>query len=118
MKQGLRLSNKELDGVIDLALAEDVSYGDVTSQALIPPELQGRAAILAKEEGILAGIEVVKRVFLKVNVFLKMKSVPFHFLFKESTLTISPALDIYILIGFILVKLVYGGFPLCILIKN
>ena len=73
MKQGLRLSNKELDGVIDLALAEDVSYGDVTSQALIPPELQGRAAILAKEEGILAGIEVVKRVFLKVDPLLKTR---------------------------------------------
>lgn len=73
MKKGLQLSNKEIDIIIDLALAEDVSHGDVTSETLIPPGLQGRASILAKAEGILAGIEVVRRVFFKVDPLLKTR---------------------------------------------
>ena len=73
MKKGLQLSNKEIDGIIDLALAEDISHGDVTSEALIPPGLQGRASIMAEAEGILAGVEVVKRVFFKVDPLLKTR---------------------------------------------
>jgi nicotinate-nucleotide pyrophosphorylase (carboxylating) len=65
--------NKEIDNIIDLALAEDVSHGDVTSEILIPPELQGQASILARVEGVLAGIEVVRRVFLKVDPSLKFE---------------------------------------------
>ncbi|MEJ2046722.1 MAG: nicotinate-nucleotide diphosphorylase (carboxylating), partial [Dehalococcoidia bacterium] len=73
MKKGLRLTNREIDNIIDLALAEDVSYGDLTSEALIPSGIQGRASILAKAEGILAGIEVSKRVFFKVDPSLEFK---------------------------------------------
>jgi len=59
--------------IIDLALAEDVSHGDVTSEALIPPELHGKASILVKARGILAGSEVAKEVFLKVDPSLKVE---------------------------------------------
>jgi len=58
---------EEVDGVIDLALAEDISHGDVTSELLIPPELEGRASLMVKEGGVLAGGEVAGRVFLKVD---------------------------------------------------
>ena len=73
MKKGLRLTNREIDNIIDLALAEDVSHGDLTSEALIPSGIQGRASILAKAEGVLAGIEVSKRVFFKVDSSLEFK---------------------------------------------
>ena len=73
MKKGLRLTNREIDNIIDLALAEDVSYGDLTSEALIPSGIQGRASILAKAEGVLAGIEVSKRVFFKVDPSLEFR---------------------------------------------
>jgi nicotinate-nucleotide pyrophosphorylase (carboxylating) len=73
MKKGLRLTNREIDNIIDLALAEDVSYGDLTSEALIPSGIQGRASILAKAEGVLAGVEVSKRVFFKVDPSLEFK---------------------------------------------
>ena len=56
-----------------MALAEDISHGDVTTEALIPPDLQGKASILVKARGILAGSEVTKRVFLKVNPLLKVE---------------------------------------------
>jgi len=58
--------------IIDLALAEDTGHGDVTSKALIPPTLLGRASILAKAEGVLAGIEVGGKVFLRVDHSLEM----------------------------------------------
>jgi len=69
----LNLSEEQIDNIIDLALAEDTSHGDVTSEALIPPELQGRASILVKAEGIVAGGEVAKRVFLKVDPSLQVE---------------------------------------------
>lgn len=67
------LSDEQIDSIIDTALAEDLSHGDITSQGLIPPELQGKATILAKAEGILAGGEVARQVFLKVDPSLKME---------------------------------------------
>jgi len=69
----LQLPEEEVDNIIDLALAEDISHGDVTTEALIPPELQGKASILAKAKGIVAGGEIVKRVFLKVDPSLKVE---------------------------------------------
>jgi len=56
-----------LDKVIDLALAEDIGHGDITSAALIPPDLSGRASLLVKARGVLAGIEVAQHVFLCVD---------------------------------------------------
>jgi len=68
----MQLSEKQVDNIIDLALAEDISHGDVTSETLIPPELQGKASILVKAEGIVAGGEVAKRVFLKIDPSLRV----------------------------------------------
>jgi len=68
----LQLTDEELDSIIDLALAEDTSHGDITSEALIPPSLTGRASILVKEEGVLAGIEVAGRVFRHVDPSLEI----------------------------------------------
>lgn len=58
--------------MIDLALAEDTGHGDVTSEALIPSTLTGRASVLAKAEGVLAGIEVAGKVLLRVDPSLEM----------------------------------------------
>ena len=69
----LQPSEEQINHIIDLALAEDISHGDVTSEALIPSELQGKASILVKAEGILAGGEVAKKVFLKVDPSLKVE---------------------------------------------
>jgi nicotinate-nucleotide pyrophosphorylase (carboxylating) len=66
------LSPAELDGIIDRALAEDTGRGDVTSEALIPRDLSGKATFLVKEKGILAGIEVAERVFRRVDLSLEI----------------------------------------------
>jgi len=60
-------SVKQLENIIDLALDEDAGHGDVTTEALIPPDLSGRASLLVKARGVLAGIEVARRVFLRVD---------------------------------------------------
>jgi len=67
------LSAEQINSIIDLALAEDIGHGDITSEGLIPPELEGKASILAKEEGIIAGGEVARRVFLRVDPSLKVE---------------------------------------------
>ena len=76
MKENPRLPElpeDQIDSIIDLALAEDRVSEDITSGALIPPELHGQASILAKAQGVLAGGEVAKRVFLRVDPSLEAK---------------------------------------------
>ncbi len=68
-----QLSEEQINNIIDLALAEDISHGDVTSETLIPPELQGKASLLVKAKGVAAGGEVARKVFLRVDPSLKVK---------------------------------------------
>ena len=69
----LQLPEEQVDHIISLALAEDIGHGDVTSEILIPSQLQGKASILAKAEGVVAGGEVAKKVFLRVDPSLRVK---------------------------------------------
>ena len=69
----LPLSEEQVNKIIDLALAEDTGHGDVTSEVLIPAELEGKASMLVKSEGILAGSEVAKEVFLRVDPSLAVE---------------------------------------------
>jgi len=61
------LLSPHLDRLIDLALEEDLGPGDVTTQALIPPEQKGEAQIRAKERLVVAGLPVAARVFRKLD---------------------------------------------------
>ena len=49
--------------LIQGALEEDIGRGDITSEALFPSSLKGKAQIVAREEGLLAGVEVAREVF-------------------------------------------------------
>jgi len=57
----------EIDAIIDAALEEDMPEGDITSESLIPAESTSEAVFLAKEDGLLAGIDVAFRVFFKID---------------------------------------------------
>jgi len=70
---GPQLSEEQLNGIIDRALVEDIGPGDVTSEMLIPPDLHGQAFLLIKARGILAGGEVARRVFLRVDPSLRVE---------------------------------------------
>ena len=56
-----------IDKIIDSALEEDLGHGDITTAALVDPFMKGKARVLAKEEIILAGIEVFSRVFSRLD---------------------------------------------------
>ena len=51
------------DRLIDLAFAEDIGDGDHTTLCCIPEEAMGKSHLLIKEEGVLAGVEMAKKVF-------------------------------------------------------
>jgi nicotinate-nucleotide pyrophosphorylase (carboxylating) len=63
----MNLKLSEIDPVIEAALAEDLPCGDITSESVIPPDSVGRAVFLAKQAGVLAGIDVARRVFQKID---------------------------------------------------
>lgn len=63
----MKLTDKTIDEVIDLALAEDLGAGDITTDALISGDWPGHASFVAKAEGVLAGIEIAGRVFRRVD---------------------------------------------------
>lgn len=58
----------EIDRIISTALAEDIGWGDVTTQACIVAGSQSRAELVAKEDFVLAGIDVAARVFATVDL--------------------------------------------------
>lgn len=61
------------DRLIDLAFAEDIGDGDHTTLCCIPEDAMGKSHLLIKEDGILAGIEVAKRVFAHFDPSLKVE---------------------------------------------
>ncbi len=58
---------RDISSFIAEALREDIGPGDITTEALIPSGLKGRAEIIAKERLILAGIDVAREVFKQVD---------------------------------------------------
>lgn len=56
-----------LDKIIELALLEDLSLGDITSDTIFTPENRAKAAIRAKEDLVLCGMDVAKTVFHAVD---------------------------------------------------
>jgi nicotinate-nucleotide pyrophosphorylase (carboxylating) len=56
-----------LKETVRLALREDIGTGDVTTLSTVPPAQQARAEIVAKAEGVLAGLPVVEEVFRQVD---------------------------------------------------
>ena len=58
---------KQLGALIENALIEDIGEGDHTSLSCIPPDKKGKAILLVKEQGIIAGIDVAGFIFHKVD---------------------------------------------------
>ena len=66
-------SREELiDDLLTLAFAEDVGDGDHTTLSTIPAEARGKQRLIIKEPGILAGVEMARKVFEKFDPELKM----------------------------------------------
>ena len=69
--------DKLIDDLIKLAFAEDIGDGDHTTLSSIPSTAMGKSQLIIKEDGVLAGVEMAKRIFhafdpsLKIDVFIK-----------------------------------------------
>lgn len=61
-----------IDATIDIAFKEDIGDGDHTTLSCIPHDLQGRARLLVKQDGILCGVELAKKIFAKFDPTLKV----------------------------------------------
>lgn len=64
--------NENLDELIKLWFAEDIGDGDHTTLSCIPDTAMGKSQLIVKEDGIIAGIEVAKRIFAAFDSTLRM----------------------------------------------
>jgi nicotinate-nucleotide pyrophosphorylase (carboxylating) len=64
-----------MDDIILNALKEDIGAGDYSTLSCVPETAQGSAELLVKENGILAGLEVAKRILFLFDATLQMKQV-------------------------------------------
>lgn len=64
--------NDQLDDLIKYWFAEDIGDGDHTSLSSIPATAMGKSRLIIKETGVLAGVEVAKRIFVAFDPELKM----------------------------------------------
>jgi nicotinate-nucleotide pyrophosphorylase (carboxylating) len=66
------IDHPSIDDFIENAIREDVGDGDHTSLSTIPETAMGKARLIIKDEGILAGVEIAERVFKKFDPNVKM----------------------------------------------
>lgn len=66
--------DKEIEIIVANAIREDVGDGDHSSLACIPATVKGKAKLLVKDEGIIAGVEFAKKVFHYVDKDLKIET--------------------------------------------
>jgi nicotinate-nucleotide pyrophosphorylase (carboxylating) len=69
----MKTPDELIDDLLTLAFAEDVGDGDHTTLSTIPADEMGRQQLIVKEEGILAGVEIARKVFDKFDKSLKME---------------------------------------------
>jgi len=62
-----------LDHLIDIALEEDIGPGDITTDALIDPDLSGKGVVFARQDLVVAGLQVGRRVFERVDPSLSVR---------------------------------------------
>jgi nicotinate-nucleotide pyrophosphorylase (carboxylating) len=68
------LDVKAVDGIVSIALQEDLGTGDLTTDAVVSPKLKAYGDFVAKEDLVLAGWPVVVRTFFQLSSDIKLKS--------------------------------------------
>ena len=68
----MKTNDELIDDLLTLAFAEDVGDGDHTTLSTIPADAMGKQRLIVKEPGIIAGVEMAKKVFNKFDPELKM----------------------------------------------
>ncbi len=63
----MKPSVSRIKAVVTRALEEDLGLGDITTESLIPPAMMGKASIVAKSSGVVAGIQIAELAFNQVD---------------------------------------------------
>ncbi|MDY6800245.1 MAG: carboxylating nicotinate-nucleotide diphosphorylase [Bacteroidota bacterium] len=71
------MNNEILETILKNAITEDIGDGDHSSLSCIPANAEGKAQLLIKQEGILAGLEIAKEVFNLIDPTLKFEQFQF-----------------------------------------
>ena len=69
----MNVKDELIDRLIDLAFAEDIGDGDHTTLSTIPADAMGKNMLLIKEDGVLAGVEMAKRIFARFDENLQVE---------------------------------------------
>ncbi|OGP88564.1 MAG: nicotinate-nucleotide diphosphorylase (carboxylating) [Deltaproteobacteria bacterium RBG_19FT_COMBO_43_11] len=64
---------REISRIIKTALKEDIGTGDITTKAIVSPKKMGQAQVIAKDDFVVAGIDIFKQTFLFVDESIKIK---------------------------------------------
>ncbi|MDH5560376.1 MAG: carboxylating nicotinate-nucleotide diphosphorylase [Deltaproteobacteria bacterium] len=65
------MEERLINNIIDTAIEEDLAWGDLTSETLIPPEIKCELLVVLKEEGVIAGIHIAEKVFKIIDPDIK-----------------------------------------------
>ena len=69
----MNIKDELIDRLIDLSFAEDIGDGDHTTLSSIPADAMGKNMLLIKEDGVLAGVEMAKRIFARFDESLQVE---------------------------------------------
>lgn len=69
----MKTEEQLIDDLLELAFAEDIGDGDHTTLSTIPADEKGRQRLIIKQPGILAGVDIARKVFEKLDPELTMK---------------------------------------------
>ena len=68
----MKTKDQLIDELLDLAFAEDLGDGDHTTLSTIPSDAIGKSQLIIKEDGVLAGVDIARKVLAKVDPEIKM----------------------------------------------
>lgn len=68
----MKTTDQLIDDLLELAFAEDIGDGDHTTLSTIPADAMGRSRLIIKEDGIVAGVAMARKVFDKLDPSIKM----------------------------------------------
>ena len=92
----MKTKEQLIDELIDLAFAEDIGDGDHTTLCCIPDTAMGKSRLLIKEPGILAGVEIARKIFhrfdpdLKMTVYIEDVSTTYSVTFSTRVTAVKP----------------------------
>jgi len=73
-------TEQNINKLIDLAITEDIGDGDHSTLSCVPKDTMGKAKLLVKEEGIIAGVKIAEKIFRKID-----SDLTFELLIKDGT---------------------------------